>query len=313
MQKIKNKKLNILILGGNGFIGSHLVDKLKSEHIVTVLDRSPNQFAEEHHDVDYLYGDYGDTAVLDRALENQDVVYHMLSTTVPYTADANTIFDVETNLINTLNLLDLIVKRGIQRIVFASSGGTVYGKPKYLPIDEKHQCNPLGSYGIVKKTIEQYIQMYALKHNFEYLIARPSNPYGPRQNYKKNQGLIAKLIHSGLKNQKFTVWGDGSAIRDYVYIDDLVEFFKTAGLSSQSGIFNVGSGTGMSVTQIINSLSNVIEKMPQIIYTEKKINFVERVILDISSAYNQFDWTPKVELEEGIKYHNNWMKTHLTK
>jgi UDP-glucose 4-epimerase len=305
--------LNILILGGNGFIGSHLVDKLKTEHKVTILDKFPNQFGDEYDDVNYHYGDFGDIVVLSKALEGQDIVYHMLSTTVPYTADLDPIFDVETNLINTLRLLDLIVEKGIQRIVFASSGGTVYGKPQYLPINENHPCNPLGSYGIIKKTIEQYIKMYALKHNLKYLIVRPSNPYGPRQNYNKSQGLIAKLIYSGLNNQIFTVWGDGSAVRDYIYIDDLIDFLKTAGLSSESGIYNVGSGIGKSIIQIINSLSKVVDKMPQINFTAKKVNFVERVILDISSSKNKFDWTPKVNLEEGLKHHNNWMKTHKTK
>jgi UDP-glucose 4-epimerase len=202
----------------------------------------------------------------------------------------------------------MIVEKGIQRFVYASSGGTVYGKSHYLPMDEEHPCNPLGSYGIVKNTVERYIMMYASKNQFSYLIARPSNPYGPRQNYTKNQGLIAKLIYSGMHQEEVTIWGDGSATRDYIYIDDLTNFLTIAGLSNESGVFNVGSGTGMSINQIIESLSSIIEHMPAIVYTDKKGSFVDKVALDIKYATEKFDWTPKIPLEKGLRHHHKWMK-----
>jgi UDP-glucose 4-epimerase len=302
------KKLNILILGGNGFIGSHLVETLKNEHHVTVFDRSPNQFVDEYPKVNYIYSDFSNTALLSQALDNKQVVYHLLTTTVPFTADIDPIFDIESNLIATIKLLDMIVEKGIQRFVYSSSGGTVYGKSQYLPIDEKHPCNPKGSYGIVKNTVERYIEMYALKNKFSYLIARPSNPYGPAQNYKKNQGLIAKLIYSGMNQEEVTIWGDGSATRDYIFIDDLTYFFKIAGLSKETGVFNVGSGTGKSVNQIILALSDIIENMPTIIYTDKKGSFVDKVVLDIKYAKEKFDWTPKIPLEKGLRLHHKWMK-----
>jgi len=305
---LASKKLNILILGGNGFIGSHLVEALKNKHQVTVFDKSPNLFIKEYAEVNYVYGDFGNTDLLSKVLDNKHVVYHLLSTTVPYSADINPIFDIESNLIGTVKLLDMIVEKGIERFVYSSSGGTVYGKSHYLPMDEEHPCNPVGSYGIVKNTVERYIQMYALKNKFSYLIARPSNPYGPRQNYTKNQGLIAKLIYNGMCQDKFTIWGDGSAIRDYIYINDLVDFLKIAGLSSESGIFNVGSGAGMSINQIILALSSIIDKMPPLEYIDNKGNFVEKVILDIKHAREKFDWKPKVTLEEGLRLHSKWME-----
>lgn len=305
---MKLKKQNILIIGGNGFIGSHLVESLKNEHHVSVFDRSQNPFVGELQEVEYIYGNFNDTALLSKALDNTDVVYHLLSTTVPFTADVNPIFDIETNLISTIKLLDMIVSKGIQRLVYASSGGTVYGNPQYLPIDEKHPCNPVGSYGIIKNTTERFIQMYAIKNKLSYLIVRPSNPYGSRQNYTKNQGLIAKLLYHGICQDKFTVWGDGSAVRDYIYIDDLIDFLSLAGLSNETGVFNVGSGTGTSINQIITSLSSVIEDMPPIVYTKKKGNFVEKVILDITKAQEKFNWSPKITLEEGFKRHNDWMR-----
>jgi len=301
-------KLKILVIGGNGFIGSHLVDKLKNEYQITVFDRSPNQFVEEFQGVEYVYGDFNNTTLLSSALDNKDIVYHLLSTTVPFTADLNSIYDIKSNLIATVKLLDMIVDKGIKRFIYASSGGTVYGTAQYLPIDEKHPCHPVGSYGIIKNTIEQYIQMYAHKNNFSYLIARPSNPYGPRQNYSKNQGVIAKLMYNSIIKERFAIWGDGSAVRDYIYIDDLIDFLEIASLSNVSGIFNVGSGEGLSLNQIITSLSNIIEQMPEIVYSEKKTNFVEKIILDITQASDKFDWYPKISFKEGLRLHYKWMQ-----
>lgn len=300
--------LKILIIGGNGFIGSHLTEKLKDHYRVTVFDRSSNHFIKEFPEVNYIYGNFSDSNLLSEALDNIDIVYHLLSTTVPFTGDLNPIFDIESNLIGTIKLLDLIVDKNIKRFVYASSGGTVYGKPQYLPIDEKHPCNPVGSYGIIKNTAERYIQMYALKNKFSYLIVRPSNPYGPRQNYTKNQGLIAKLLYHGISQDEFTVWGNGSAVRDYIYIDDLINFLSQAGMSNKTGIFNIGSGNGTSIHQIILSLSSVIAEMPPIVYTDKKVNLIEKVILDIAKAQKNFNWTPKITLKEGLKRHNEWMK-----
>lgn len=302
--------MNILIIGGNGFIGSHLTELLKDHHRVTVYDRSPNRFAEECSGVEYIYGDFNDLPQLKKVIENKQIVYHLLSTTVPVTANRDPVFDVQSNLIGTINLLELIAASDVQRLIYTSSGGTVYGNPQYLPIDEKHPCNPISSYGIVKNTIERYIEMYAMKRNFSYLIVRPSNPYGPRQNYEGDQGLIAKLLYKGITREEFTIWGDGSAVRDYIYIDDLVEFLKIAGLSRESGIFNIGSGKGKSINEIIDLLSGIMEEMPDIIYAEKNGFFVEKVVLDITSLKDTFNWSPRISMEEGLARHNQWMKNN---
>lgn len=312
MQLIKGT-LNILIIGGNGFIGSHLTELLKDHHRVTVYDRSPNKFIKEFSGVEYIYGDFNDLLLLKKAINQKDVVYHLLSTTVPLTANQDPVYDVQSNLIGTINLMELIANSDVQRLIYTSSGGTVYGNPQYLPIDEQHPRNPIGSYGIVKNTIERYIEMYAHKKNFTYLIVRPSNPYGPRQNYEGDQGLIGKIIHKGITGEEFTVWGDGSAVRDYIYIDDLAEFLKISGLSTQSGIFNIGSGKGKSINEIIGLLSEIMEEMPEIRYAEKNGFFVEKVVLDIGSITKTFGWQPKFSMEEGLSLHNQWMKSIVGK
>ncbi|MFD2514238.1 NAD-dependent epimerase/dehydratase family protein [Pontibacter locisalis] len=301
--------MNILILGGNGFIGSHLTEALRTEHNVTVFDRSPNRFVQECEGVEYIYGDFNNASELKRCLKGKDIVYHLLSTTVPLTANNDPVHDVQSNLIGTINLLDAVSESNVSRFIYTSSGGTVYGNPEYVPIDEKHPCNPIGSYGIIKLTIEKYIKMYSQKNNFTYLIARPSNPYGPRQNFKGDQGLISNYLYKGLIKGEFVIWGDGSAIRDYIYINDLVDFLKIAGLSSKSGIFNVGSGKGRSIKEIIEFLNEIIEEHPVLKYAEKNRYFVEEVVLNIEFVEEEFQWSPKISMKEGLKLHSTWMKS----
>ena len=305
----KFDKLNILILGGNGFIGSHLVEVFKDDHDVTVFDRSPNKFLGELDGVKYIYGDFENILLIEKVLQDKDVVYHLLSSTVPITANNDPVFDINSNLIGTVNLLKTVARSGVKRLIYTSSGGTVYGNPQYLPIDEMHPCNPIGSYGIVKRTVEEYIKMYARNNRFSYVIARPSNPYGPRQNFLGNQGLISKFLYTGLMKKKFVVWGDGSAIRDYIYITDLVEFLRIAGLQNISGTFNVGSGEGRSIKEIIKHLSEITYELPMIEYTNKNQFFVEEVVLDIKSVKEKFGWKPQVSIKEGLTLHNNWMKS----
>jgi UDP-glucose 4-epimerase len=168
---LASKKLNILILGGNGFIGSHLVEALKNKHQVTVFDKSPNLFIKEYAEVNYVYGDFGNTDLLSKVLDNKHVVYHLLSTTVPYSADINPIFDIESNLIGTVKLLDMIVEKGIQRFVYASSGGTVYGKSHYLPMDEEHPCNPVGLTALLKMQSNDTYRCMHLRINFHTLLS----------------------------------------------------------------------------------------------------------------------------------------------
>ena len=300
--------MKILVIGGNGFIGSHLVESLCKTHEVSVLDRSTNKFTDGFQGVEYIYEDFQNGEKLKEVLQGKDIVFHLLSTTVPITANRNPHYDIESNLIGTLNLLELISNSDVKRFIYVSSGGTVYGNPQYLPIDEKHPCNPIGSYGIIKKTIEDYVRMYSQKGHFSYLIVRPSNPFGPRQNFLGDQGIIAKLLYQGIAGDEFTVWGDGSAVRDYIFIDDLISFLKKAGLSEISGVYNVGSGKGRSINDIIEMLKKVTNQLPSIKYAPKNGFFVEKVVLDVTSSRNTFDWKPEYTMEEGLVIQHNWIK-----
>lgn len=301
--------MRILILGGNGFIGTHLTSALKDDHEVYVYGRSPNKFGVKFSGVKYIYGDFNDVELLRSSVAGKDIVFHLLSTTVPVTANSDPYFDIQSNLLGTIKLLGFIKDSAVQRLVYISSGGTVYGNPEYLPIDEKHPCNPIGSYGILKNTIENFIRMYSREGKFTYLIVRASNPYGPGQNFNGLQGVIAKILYKGIVQEQMTIWGDGSAVRDYLYIDDLINFLRIAGLDNQSGTFNVGSGEGKSIKEILDLLSGIMEKLPLLVFEENKRSFVERVVLDVSHATKIFGWIPRVSIDEGLTSHYNWMKS----
>ncbi len=302
--------MNITLIGGNGFIGSHIVDRFlkNTNHSLVVFGRSKNKFAAIHDKVKYIYGDFEDVDLLRQSILGADIVVHLLSTTVPAMAEMNPAYDVRSNLIGTINLLEEVARQNIKRFIYVSSGGTVYGNPRYIPMDEEHQLCPINSYGIVKSTIENYVKLYAKKYGFSYMIVRPSNPYGPRQGYKGAQGVISIFMHQMLTNHPITIWGDGSAIRDYIYIDDVVDFFIKAILSQEQGVFNLGQGNACSINDIIKILEHVTSIKANITYKDVSISTVKEVVLDIKKSSRKLNWRPTTELQIGITNHYEWMK-----
>lgn len=239
--------MTALVLGGNGFIGSHVVDcLLAAGHEVRVFDRIPERFRAPMHNVDYRQGDFDDLPTLAEALEGVEVLFHLISTTVPSTSNLDPVHDIETNLVNSVKLFQLAVQKKVSRIVYLSSGGTVYGIPQTIPIPETHLLRPICSYGVVKVAVEHYLAMFQQLHGLEYVVLRPSNPYGERQGHFGVQGVVGTFLGKVKRNESVEVWGDGSIIRDYIYINDLARLCVLAGNSSGiSGAFNAGSGLGI--------------------------------------------------------------------
>jgi UDP-glucose 4-epimerase len=304
--------MKIIILGGDGFIGSHLVEKLltSNEHSITILNRTKNNFSKVHTNINYIFGDFNDIDILRKAIWSSDLVIHLISTTVPITSNLDPIYDVKANLIGTLNLLEEMNKQEIKKFIFLSSGGTIYGNPKYVPMDEEHPLNPINSYGIVKMSIEKYIKLYAKKYNFKYCIIRPSNPYGPRQRFDGMQGVISTFLYKSLKNEPVTVWGKGSEVRDYIYIDDLIDILNIiVNNELENSIYNVGYGEGYSVQDIIEKIERVVGKKLDIKYIKANVEMVKEVTLDITKIKKDFCWQPKTSLLSGIQKHFEWLKS----
>lgn len=293
--------MRVLLIGGNGFIGSHLVDGLRSGgHAVSVLDPRAARADLDWRGVNYRRAAYSDRAALGDMLDGCDVVLHLASTTVPSTSNLDPARDVSSNLIDSLALIAAMRERGLRRIVFFSSGGTVYGNPDHLPVSENHPLRPISSYGVVKAAIEQYLLMYRQLGDLDPLILRPSNPYGPRQVASGRQGFIATALACAREDRPLQIWGDGGAVRDYLYIDDLVALVARAVNGSACGVYNAGSGTGYSLNAVRAAVEQVTGRTMRVEHLPARGYDVREVVLDIAAAGARFGWRPSVGLEEGI-------------
>ncbi|NVN97634.1 NAD-dependent epimerase/dehydratase family protein [Candidatus Nomurabacteria bacterium] len=291
-----------LVFGGNGFIGSHLVDKLLAEgHSVRVFDRYEEHYRKPLAGVDYLFADFGNRGLLADALDTVDNVFHLINTTLPKTSNDDPAFDVQSNVVETIYLLEQCVAKKIGKVIFASSGGTIYGRPSKLPISEDSPTDPECSYGITKLTIEKYLSLYNHLYGLDYTIVPPSNPYGSRQNPNGIQGAISVFLGKVARNEPIEVWGDGEVVRDYIYVSDLVDGIYNASINTTSNrIFNLGSGSGYSLNQIIEVIRNVTGRNVMVDYKAKRGFDVPRIYLDIKRAETELKWYPVTPLEVGI-------------
>jgi UDP-glucose 4-epimerase len=291
-----------LVIGGNGFIGSGLVERLRATgHRVRVLDQSAPRADVDWRGVDYVVGNLLDTASLPAVLDGVDMIFHLASSTVPSTSNLDPVADVQTNLVGALNLCSAMTAVGLRRLVYFSSGGTVYGDPRQQPVPETHPLHPISSYGVVKVAIENYLLMYERLGNLDPLILRPSNPYGPRQSGAGLQGVIAAFLGRARLGEGVRIWGDGEIIRDYLYIDDLIDFAATAGTGNKKGLVNVGSGQGHTLNQIVELVREATGAALPVEYAPGRAYDVAEIVLDISRATAEFGWRPLTNLSDGIQ------------
>jgi UDP-glucose 4-epimerase len=224
---------------------------LNNNYNVRVLSRSAEKNRLPNDKVDYRIGDFFDTDFLNETLKGINIVVHLLSTSIPGTSNDDCVKDIETNLIGSVKLLESMKRNDCKKIIFISSGGTVYGNPIIVPTPEDTELRPICSYGITKVAIENYIYMFHKLYDLEYLIFRVSNLYGARQNNERQQGIINTLLNKISNNEEITIWGNGNIIRDYIYVEDFCNLIQKAITLKISGTFNAGSGIGISVNEII--------------------------------------------------------------
>lgn len=299
--------MNVFVLGGTGFIGRHIVlGLLKNKHKVSVGCRNiPENIFQgvTYYHVDLLTG-----KGLDEALVGVDVVVHCASATVPASSAADPVFDIEANLIGTLKLLSVMKSRGIKRIIYLSSGGTVYGEPRVHPVPETHSLNPISTYGIVKTAVESYLHIASREWGLNRVVFRPSNPYGEGQISKSGQGLIAAVIDCAIKKQPVKVFGDGSMVRDYIYVKDLADLIVKSVSMKVTGIFNAGSGIGFTVNNVIDTVESVTGTRIERNFIDKRAFDVNKIVLDIDKTCNTFSWSPVTDLSCGIARQYAWLK-----
>ncbi|WP_213876530.1 NAD-dependent epimerase/dehydratase family protein [Pseudomonas sp. dw_358] len=310
--------MNILIFGGGGFIGSAIADRLlKDGHALRIFERprvQPYRDFLAHESVDWVTGDLTSNHDVGEALEGQDVVLHLVSTTLPKTSNDDPIYDVQSNLVGTLQMLNAMVEKKVSRILFISSGGTVYGEPVYLPIDESHPTEPLVSYGITKLTIEKFLLMYQHLHGIDATIMRVTNPYGERQRVETAQGAVGVFLSKALKHEPLQIWGDGSVTRDYVYVSDVADAFAAAiAYKGECSVFNISSGVGVTINQLIERIEGTLDRPIDRVYSAGRPYDVPVSVLDNGRAATELGWSPKVGMDEGLRLTAAWMARSIAK
>lgn len=303
-----------LVIGGNGFIGSNLVNALlRDGSEVRVFDRYPSRFQEPHPKVEYISGDLGNHGEVRDVVKGIDTVFHLAYTTLPHTSNEDPVYDVRTNVIDTVQLMQSCTQANVKKFIFISSGGTVYGAPRTLPIVEDHVNEPICSYGITKLTIEKYLSLYLHLQGLEYVVARLSNPYGELQNPDAKQGAVAVFLKNVLHEKPITIWGTGEVVRDYIYIGDAISALIAAvhysPSKSEPRIFNVGAGQGYSLNQLVDAMRDVIDSKIEVVYTAGRPEDVPANVLDIKRAGQFLGWQPKVDLRDGLSRTWTWLKS----
>lgn len=295
-----------LVLGGGGFIGAAVTQRLLAEGWrVRVFERAgvkvPRALAGAVG-LQWVEGDFQCEADLASALDGTEAVIHLISTMLPKSSNEAPARDVETNVVATLRLLGLMAQRGVGRIVFASSGGTVYGVPRTVPITEEHPTQPEVSYGITKLMIEKYLYLYSRLHGLRPVVLRIANPYGGGQRIDTAQGAVAAFLHRALRGEPLEIWGDGSVTRDYLHVDDVAAAFACAlGYEGAHQVFNIGAGRGLSLNELAAEIEAQLGCTVERRYLPGRSFDVPVSVLDNSRARSELHWSPAITLADGLR------------
>ncbi|MBI3802797.1 MAG: NAD-dependent epimerase/dehydratase family protein [Nitrospirae bacterium] len=297
--------MNCIVLGGGGFLGSHLCDSLLAGgHFVRIFEKKGSSKINIKHlinKIDLKEGDFSDLDNVREALSDMDIVFHLIGTTLPQSSNDNPIYDLSSNLVATVQMLDIAKREGIKKIIFASSGGTIYGVPQVLPIPEDHPTLPICSYGIQKLAIEKYLHLYHCLYAIDYAVLRISNPYGARQSVESNQGAISIFIERALREQPIEIWGDGSIVRDFIHVSDVARaFVKSINNCTDYRLFNIGSGVGHTLRDIISEIEKEMGHQLKVTFTYARKIDVPANVLAIERASQALDWSPDVPFSMGI-------------
>jgi UDP-glucose 4-epimerase len=298
--------MKILVTGGAGFIGSHVVDALVREgHAVVVVDdlsmgrRDHVHPAARFHQVDIRRRDAMEKVF--RA-EGPEVINHHAAQGNLRRSMTEPSFDASVNILGSLVLIELSLAYRIKGFVYVSSGGAVYGEPQRLPVDEDHPIRPMSAYGVSKYSVEQYLDMFRSEQGLDYTILRYANVYGPRQDPRGEAGVVAIFSRQMLAGERPTIFGDGTKTRDYVYVDDIVRanVLATAQKRAVGRVYNLGLGKEVSDRQIFELVRSSVGVTMEPILAAKRPGEIDRICLDPSRAKAELGWEPSIPLEEGV-------------
>lgn len=299
------------VIGGAGFVGSHVTRLLEGKRQIIVLDKSPEPLLKSKMEVKYISGDYGDRELLKEILKDTDEVIHLAYSSVPKTSFDDPIHDITNNLPASVTLFDIASEVGVDKLIVISSGGTVYGKTDKIPICESHPTNPISPYGITKLAVEKYAMMYGALKSLPVVCVRPGNAFGQGQRPFIEQGFIATAIGCILQKQEVTIFGEKGTIRDYIHVSDIASgIISVLERGKINSCYNIGSGVGRSNMDILAML----EPLAKSAGLEVRVKFlpsrsfdVPANVLDSSKLREDTGWQIKGSFEEGLEKTWNWL------
>lgn len=292
---------NFLVIGGSGFIGRNLIREL-AKHDLNITGFSKSEPIDDYKQLEWCIGDFRDARAVAAAVKGQDVVFHLVSSSVPSTAQHDIVSDIDNNIRASVQLMDICARNNVGRVVFISSGGTVYGPGVAVPTDEESPTNPISAYGVAKLSIEKYFSMFARTRGLKSTVVRLSNPYGPNQNSGRVQGVIPIFFRKIINEEEICIWGDGTIVRDYIHVSDvnraLINICKE---ETDFSLYNIGSGIGYSLNEIIDIVASICKKKPIVKFAPARDFDVPSSILDITLAKRRLGWQPQISLKQGIE------------
>jgi UDP-glucose 4-epimerase len=310
--------MRALVTGGAGFIGSTLVDRLLAEgHAVDVVDdlstgslaNLADARADQAHDFTFHRLDIRSDALLDLMTRRRpDVVFHLAAQADVRVSVSRPVFDADVNILGSLNVLEGARAAGTRKVVFASSGGTIFGDPdpSDLPVKESHPQVPVSPYGVAKKTVGDYLVAYRALHEMEFTALALANVYGPRQNPHGEAGVVAIFAGRLLQGQKCTVFGDGSQTRDFVYVDDVVDAFARAADKGGGLLLNVGTGVETSVLELYTVMASTVDVSDPPDFAAARVGELQRSALDPGRAAIHLGWKPWTTVPVGTHAVLRW-------
>lgn len=312
---VRVAKSACLVIGGSGFIGSHLVPRLLAAgKKVTVIGRSATPKHDLSPGATYVPGDFGDVELIRWLLQSHDEVVHLAYATVPNTSFDNPLADLLENLPATVQLFAAVAAKG-KRLVLVSSGGTVYGEGVTLPITEDHATLPISPYGVTKLTLERYAYLYSVTHGLNVVCVRPSNAFGEGQVPFSGQGFVATAIASALRGQPVRIFGPHGSVRDYIHVADLAEGIISAlarGVAGQT--YNLGSGVGRNNLQVVAAIRPLLEEIGKEVHTvhePPRVYDVHENVIDSSRLRDQTGWRQRIGFEEGLVRTRDWLRNSI--
>ena len=306
--------MRILVTGGAGFIGSNVADRfIELGHEVAIFDDLSSGFREFLHPSARFYpGDLADAAQVDRCVADfrPELVDHHAAQIDVRKSVTDPIWDARVNVLGSIGLLQACTRHGVRKLIYASTGGALYGEGRSLPATEDHPVNPEAPYGASKHTVEHYLYLWKLLHGLDYTVLRYPNVFGPRQNPHGEAGVNAIFIGLMLQGKRPRIFGDGTAVRDYLFVSDVVDANVLALAQGSGEMLNLGTGVGTSVNDIVRELQGILGFREEAIHDPPRPGEVQRIYLDASRAKRVLGWEPRVGFTDGLRRTVEWTRSN---